>query len=533
MKKFRSLSEVYQTGDVYRHEEKQVVQSFSTIGDAYLHLYTEESVMSIPNFGSGSVNWSKYRKRLIELIAGDDNEILIHKSHHDRYGIEQFNSSTILNKHELINFIKNLPDGVAPKANSWPAIEILDGDEALKIKIGHLLKTGQFREEKEGQSTTDVKEGLVSLFFAMNHTTSVTKDNFEETRRKLRLAVDERPEGETDIALNELSKFLGDIENKGDKAQFRHELNQPLSQAVTILESPYKNWIPMRGKIFHDVREIGRIITRFPADKWNPGDIYFVNPKMENMVQQTIGKIKMNPDEESNLNMLNDLFVTEWGDTDRPLLSISLKFKNAQGGKAKDYLKKFIPAGVKGSPYNLSQEDLDLTDPQISSEIMRLRSNISDYIANKGTDVRIVFDTTNDTMELEQNPKRLREKFASLKLIDFLFESADVGGLDDVIVGAIGFGLSLAGVNPTFFKVVANTKGTAIDEPEKFSEKGAIALYPVEGDDDPMIYIRDNNTSNKVDINASIELGVDIKNVTLSARSNGYTQATFEIERVR
>ena len=48
----------------------------------------------------------------------------------------------------------------------------------LKIKIGHLQKTGQFREEKEGQSSTEVKEGLVSLFFSLKRTYTVTKENY-------------------------------------------------------------------------------------------------------------------------------------------------------------------------------------------------------------------------------------------------------------------------------------------------------------------------------------------------------------------
>ena len=74
--------------------------------------------------------------------------------------------------------------------------------------------------------------------------------------------------------------------------------------------------------------------------------------------------------------------------------------------------------------------------------------------------------------ELEQNSDKLRKKYASLKLVEFLFSNADPGELDDIIVGAIGFGLSLAGVNPTFFKVVGNTKGEPIKSPEKFSEKG-------------------------------------------------------------
>ena len=196
------------------------------------------------------------------------------------------------------------------------------------------------------------------------------------------------------------------------------------------------------------------------------------------------------------------------------------------------FLKKFVDVGTKDKPYNLSDNDLALNDQQTAAEVMRLRNNITEQINQKSTDVSIIFDSRNDTVELEQDTDRLRKKFASLKLIDFLFSTAEAGELDDTIIGAIGFGLSLAGVNPTFYKVIGNTKGTAMDKPEKFTEKGVVALYPLVGDDDPKIIIRDNNTSNKVEINCSIEMGEDIKQVMLSARSNGYTQATLEIEKV-
>ena len=538
MKKYRSLAETYTTGKSYNNKRSLERAPYSTVAGTYMSLYTEESVMSVPNFGSKSVNWHKYRSRLMELISHEDADLKIHKKFHTKYGIDKFNSSMIINQDELLSFIQSMDAGVAPRAAAWPTINVQDGDGSIKIQVGHLTKTGQFTEEKQGQSSTDVKEGLVSLFFSLKHEQTVTKDNFDQVCdslkkgvQSLKLAIGES-DSETPAALDQITNFLADIEGMGDTARFRHELNQPLSQAVTILQSPYKNWIPTRGSVFHDVREMGRVITKFPADKWCPGDIYFINPELSDQIDEAIARIKSDPGAEQNLNILNDLFITDWGNIDRPILAVSLKFKNAQGGKAKDFLKKFIDEGTKDKPYNMDEGDLALDEPAVAAEIMRLRESISNHINTKGTDVRIVFDTTNDTVELERDPKRLREKFASLKLVDFLFDKADTGGLDDVIVGAIGFGLSLAGVNPTFFKVVANTKGTAVEDPEKFSEKGAIALYPVQGDDDPMIYIKDNNTSNKVEINCNIELGPDIKKIMLSARSNGYKQSTFELERV-
>ena len=532
MNKFRTLSDVYATGTPYDNTDVPEVHQYSDLHEAYGHVYLEESEMKIPNYGTGSVNWSKYRKRLIEILKSDDFDITIHTKYQKKYGIETFNSSLVLNAQEIEDFVQQLPPGSAPSARQWPDIQVSDGDDVLKIKIGHLQKTGQFREEKEGQSSTEVKEGLVSLFFSLKRTDTVTKENYEQIRSSLREAAEEQIEGETPKALDEIMRFLAGMEGKGDTAHFRHELNQPLSQAVTLIESPYKNWVPDRAKIFHDIREAGRLITKFPADKWCPGDIYFINPELESTIYETLATIKANPGDAENLSLLNHLFVTDWGNTDRPIIAISLKFKNAQGGKAKDFLKKFVDVGTKDKPYNLSDNDLALNDQQIAAEVMRLRNNITEQINQKSTDVSIIFDSRNDTVELEQDPDRLRKKFASLKLIDFLFSTADAGELDDTIIGAIGFGLSLAGVNPTFYKVIGNTKGTAMDKPEKFTEKGVVALYPLVGDDDPKIIIRDNNTSNKVEINCSIEMGEDIKQVMLSARSNGYTQATLEIEKV-
>ena len=97
--------------------------------------------------------------------------------------------------------------GTAPKLNSWPAIEIRDGLTTSKISVGHLQKSGQFREDKEGQSSTEVKEGLVSLFFALNHNIPVTKENFDQIRDQLRGAIEEQPEGETKPALEDIIKY--------------------------------------------------------------------------------------------------------------------------------------------------------------------------------------------------------------------------------------------------------------------------------------------------------------------------------------
>ena len=133
-------------------------------------------------------------------------------------------------------------------------------------------------------------------------------------------------------------------------------------------------------------------------------------------------------------------------------MAISLKFANAQGGKAKDFLRTFLEAGTRDRPYNVAPREFEMDMQSVGQSILALRSNISNYINTKSSDVDIDYDVQMSLDGLEENEKRLREKHASLKLIDFLFDQADIGRLDDTIVAAIGFGMSLTGINPTFFK---------------------------------------------------------------------------------
>ena len=81
MKKFKTLSEVYRTGIAYDDTDIPVTHNYGSLNEAHRAVYTEESEMKIPNYGAGSVNWSKYRKRLIELITSDDADIIIHKKY--------------------------------------------------------------------------------------------------------------------------------------------------------------------------------------------------------------------------------------------------------------------------------------------------------------------------------------------------------------------------------------------------------------------------------------------------------------------
>ena len=89
--------------------------------------------------------------------------------------------------------------------------------------------------------------------------------------------------------------------------------------------------------------------------------------------------------------------------------------------------------------------------------------------------------------------------------------------------------MSLAGVNPVFFKLQANTTGTTLT-PQKFNAGGSIALHPSPRESEPVIYVEDVLANNAIKIHANVEVGAEkVKPVILQARTNGYASATLEL----
>jgi hypothetical protein len=89
--------------------------------------------------------------------------------------------------------------------------------------------------------------------------------------------------------------------------------------------------------------------------------------------------------------------------------------------------------------------------------------------------------------------------------------------------------MSLGDVSPTFFKVVANSKGESA-EVEKFESGTALSLY-VDDKIEP-ITMKDKSTfaGVSIEILASKKKGENIK-ITLDARNNGMSQGTIEISK--
>ena len=357
-------------------------------------------------------------------------------------------------------------------------------------------------------SDTDVKEALVSLFYATTVDSPFTKENYEERVNSLIEIAGKGIPGETSEASQKVVAYLeatgGD--NKSSNVTF---INQPLSSALAI-KDVYPGQKLIRTGIFDQIRSKAQALTGLPADKWNPGDLY---------VQ--LGDVSV--PEGDSIELCNELFNDEWGGDSKPLTSVSLKQADAQGGKAKALLNKYTK--VKDD-YNLTKDEISYNDEEYLNGIKELREKIQQLV---GSNPNIEYDLDNENLKSET--RFLRGKFAALKSVEFLFRQFENSQVDDAIVALVGFALSLSGVNPTFFKVTGQKSG----EPgnvDKFPRGQNVVLYNIDGDFEP-IQINDSSSFGGLKIDFKIEKGGNPYSVSINARNNGNTQGTLEVQKIK
>jgi hypothetical protein len=227
-------------------------------------------------------------------------------------------------------------------------------------------------------------------------------------------------------------------------------LNNPYSIALKI-KSTYPGEKIIRDGVFNEVRAKGQQLCKIPADKWNPGDIYI-----------QINDVTQIP---NNLPDLNNLFVNEWGGKNHSLVSVSLKESSSQPGRAKSYFKNFtnIDGKLRDQEYNLSKEeiswDLDTLTQKTKEQQQKLLNTL------KGKKIKLTGDGWNN---LPKNETTLRAKYGSYKLINFLFDNSEIKDPRKNILALVSYGLSLSGVNPTFFKLKGTDDGSEASDPVIF-----------------------------------------------------------------
>jgi hypothetical protein len=196
---------------------------------------------------------------------------------------------------------------------------------------------------------------------------------------------------------------------------------------------------------------MGQQICKIPADKWNPGDIYI--------------EIKKPSEIPNNLEDLNGLFINNWGNKDNDLISISLKESSSQPGRAKSYFKNFTnnAGNLRDKEYNLTPEEY-----QWDYDTLFQNAKIQQDKFLKLTQGKEIKKSGDGWDKLPKDEKQLKATYGSFKLINFLLDNSKRNNPREAILDLISYGLSLSGVNPTFFKLRGKKDGSISDDPVKF-----------------------------------------------------------------
>ena len=334
----------------------------------------------------------------------------------------------------------------------------LTGTKGEKSSTNKLKKTIELGTSKASAGTTDPKDPVVDtdtkeelvivMYNVLKENGSLTDFNDNKNYINNFQIINNstlKYQDVGDIAkskIEELFSLIGGLENPLTKV--KHVLNNPYSIAVEILET-YPNARFERGEIFDMIRMKCSQITTLPEDKWNPGDFYLVNsePNIESL-------------DDSSVVGWNKLFVNNWGDKDKPLVSVSLKEEKHQLGRAKSYLNKY--ASNKGD-FNIDKNDLlALTIEELQTGIANYRSQVRQAIIEEGLNIEYVGDGWDG---FPKDEGRLRAKYGCYKLLNFLLNKANPAS----ILGLFAYGLSIdrdEKANPTFFKLVGGNKGKLI-----------------------------------------------------------------------
>ena len=362
----------------------------------------------------------------------------------------------------------------------------------------------------ESATSTNVKEGLVILFYNTKIGKPVTEDNFDKVVTVLNKTLS-KATGIDDKTKVELEEYLLSISNTPSNI---NNLNQPLSQALTI-KSAYGDFTLTRTGIFNEYRSLANKKSRLPADKWCPGDVYVVLDEAK--ARKILNIAAKDENGASSTNILNDAFNETWGGKEAPLTAISLKFEKAQGGKAKAYFNNFQAAKTE---YNLDDKEQKYKADQYKQGIERLRKEISGK-AQKAENIKYTLTPG----KLKNDLDFLRAKYAALKAINFFFNQVPSQEYDDA------FAMSLSDISPAFFKVIANSSGEP-GQVETFERGTSLSLLVDESGNIDPIEITDSDTYGGLEIKMKVNKGGEHELVKINARNNGAVQGTIEIGKI-
>lgn len=372
------------------------------------------------------------------------------------------------------------------------------------------------------KTTTGIKEGLVIYFYVSDINEMPNTHNISSVLKSLLRIQTDYVDKKT---VKEIEEWLNNFKVSKKNIEYLVDF---WSSAQAIKNNIGAGQILIRTGLFDEIRTLGSKITRLPADKWNPGDIYAID---KGRFLTTADYVKgINPNIPDALGQLNLLFSNSFSfersenEAEGSIISISLKQEKAQGGKAKEFLKSLTD---EPSEYNLTKDEINLFNTDKEELLTRIENLRKDILVQTKKSITTIILQQDRNFNAKDDT--LLKKYASIKLAHYLIK--DPLKIDENILKACGFGMSLVQVNPTFFKCVGSSKGTA--KIDKFYAGQTITLlYDGLRSKNSEITIIDLNSNVAIKFLFKIKKGEDHKFVQLTCKPNGNTQATLEIEKI-
>ncbi len=417
---------------------------------------------------------------------------------------------------------------------------------------------------KETASDTDIKEGFSVLFgYYPDALDRLDPTNVQTAAASLGNYLKNPKTNVTGLPSSVVDKmvdYLSKIGKTGDRKQLKGYadfLNQAVSHGNTFSNFFEKNsdFYIERADLFNEIRKAGARISGYPADKWCPGDVYFVkNGSESSLIEPVLSEVQQvtkgssDADRATALSKLNGLFSSTYSykvSNNTPIVAVSLKMADAQAGKLKSGLEEY--SKVK-TDYNLDKSELTYDQKVYASKIKELQKNIQNYIKQEKV-TKFTWLPFDVDAFLKANPKPTKEsleilrfKYAAYKALYFICTKVakKPTEVDTAILGLVSFGLGLveskvggAYINPPFFKVIANNDGSAMAKPQFFKPGSQVSLIPLTGNmkGAPEIKISDSPKFKGLVLDMVISVGDDVYDVSATFRPNGSTQLTIELQK--
>lgn len=406
----------------------------------------------------------------------------------------------------------------------------------------------------DDKTSINVKEGTPTLLAQVPDIEPATPETAVDLANKVIAAAKNNDivgvdEGTRDEVLKFYTNMASKVaENPKILKQLARKLNESISQALSfkVMLDTNPDFEIDRASLFNDIRSAAQQITKLPADKWCPGDIYFIRKGSESAIRAAIQEALSRDNVEEAASILNSQFSTiedfdQKVQDDHNIVAVSLKESKAQGGKLKSAFKRY-----EGTPeeYNITDEEFNYDKLKLRAGIERVRSILNKYIA-ANSDIDYIYNESN--INQIEDEKTLRGKYAAYKAMEYITKRiAKVSdNLDDAFIGlvAYGFGIIQQGsvsINPPFLKLISDISGKPT-KPQYFEPGRTMALLSLDGSDSPaQIEIRDAEKYAGLQVILTLllvgaESGGDAKRIKyeMNFRYNGNKQITIELGRPR